>query len=91
MANLFRRSVLCTAVCAALTLSGCATHSDKLNFIDNEGTKTYAEAYEPARQMMLQGQWDAMRAKLNENTSREVKEQVKDENGEVRETARTER
>lgn len=43
MANLFRRSVLCTAVCAALTLSGCATHSDKLNFIDNEGTKTYAE------------------------------------------------
>ena len=91
MANLFRRSVLCTVVCAALTLSGCATHSDKLNFIDNEGTKTYAEAYEPARQMMLQGQWDAMRAKLNENTSREVKEQVKDENGEVRETARTEK
>lgn len=91
MNTLFRRSVLCAAVGAALVLSGCATHSDKLGFADSEGTKTYAEAYEPARQMMLQGQWDAMRAKLNENTSREVKEETKTDDGEIRQTARTEK
>lgn len=91
MNTLFRRSVLCAAVGAALVLSGCATHSDKLGFADNEGTKTYAEAYEPARQMMFQGQWDAMRAKLNENTSREVKEETKTAEGEIRQTVRTEK
>lgn len=41
MNTLFRRSVLCAAVGAALVLSGCATHSDKLGFADSEGTKTY--------------------------------------------------
>ena len=62
-----RRSGLSLAVIGALMLSGCATHSDKLGFAESETTKTYAEAYEPARQMLMLGQWDAVRAKLNEN------------------------
>lgn len=90
MTPFFRRSLLCMAVTGALILSGCATHSDKLGFIDSEGTKTYAEAYEPARQMLFQGQWDAMRAKLNENATQEVKEETKSEDGEIRQTVRTE-
>ena len=85
-----RRSGLSLAVIGALILSGCATHSDKLGFAESETTKTYAEAYEPARQMLMLGQWDAVRAKLNENSTKEVKEEVEGENGEIRKTVRHE-
>ena len=85
-----RRSGLSLAVIGALMLSGCATHSDKLGFAESETTKTYAEAYEPARQMLMLGQWDAVRAKLNENSTKEVKEEVEGENGEIRKTVRHE-
>ena len=85
-----RLSTLAAAVAGAMMLSGCATHSDKLGFAENEGTKTYAQAYEPARQMLQLGQWDVMRAKLAENSSREVKDKTQAEDGEVRETVRTE-
>lgn len=91
MNKVFRRSVMCAAVSAALLLSGCATHSDKLGFADGEGTKTYAAAYEPARQMLLDGRWDDLRNMLNQNTSREVKEEQKTESGEIRQTVRTEK
>lgn len=85
-----RRSGLSLAVIGALMLSGCATHSDKLGFAEGETTKTYAEAYEPARQMLMLGQWDAVRAKLNENSTKEVKEEVEGEDGEIRKTVRLE-
>lgn len=85
-----RRSGLSLAVIGALMLSGCATHSDKLGFAESETTKTYAEAYEPARQMLMLGQWDAVRAKLNENSTKEVKEEVEGDNGEIRKTVRHE-
>ena len=85
-----RRSGLSLAVIGALMLSGCATHSDKLGFAESETTKTYAEAYEPARQMLMLGQWDAVRAKLNENSTKEVKEEVEGEDGEIRKTVRHE-
>ena len=85
-----RRSGLSLAVIGALMLSGCATHSDKLGFAEGETTKTYAEAYEPARQMLMLGQWDAVRAKLNENSTKEVKEEVEGEDGEIRKTVRHE-
>ena len=85
-----RRSGLSLAVIGALILSGCATHSDKLGFAESETTKTYAEAYEPARQMLMLGQWDAVRAKLNENSTKEVKEEVEGDNGEIRKTVRHE-
>ena len=85
-----RRSGLSLAVIGALMLSGCATHSDKLGFAEGETTKTYAEAYEPARQMLMLGQWDAVRAKLNENSTKEVKEEVEGDNGEIRKTVRHE-
>ena len=86
-----RVSVLASAIASALLLSGCATHSDKLGFAENEGTKTYAEAYEPARNMLLQGQWDQVRAKLLENSSKEVKEELQGDDGEIRQTVRTEK
>lgn len=86
-----RTTLLATIVTATLLASGCATHSDRLGFAEGEGTKTYAQAYEPARQMMLNGQWEELRAKLNENGSREVKTQQKDEKGELREITRSER
>lgn len=85
-----RRSGLSLAVIGALMLSGCATHSYKLGFAESETTKTYAEAYEPARQMLMLGQWDAVRAKLNENSTKEVKEEVEGDNGEIRKTVRHE-
>lgn len=45
-------------------LTGCATHSDKLGFTKDEATMTYAQSYEPARQMLLAGEWDALRTTL---------------------------
>lgn len=88
--RIHRVTQLLTVVTVTLMASGCATHSDRLGFADSEGTKTYAQAYEPARQMMLNGQWDALRARLNENSSREIKEKQKDESGELREITRSE-
>ena len=90
MNKVFRRSLLGVAVSAALVLSGCATHSDKLGFADNEGTKTYAESYEPARVMFQQGQWDQLREKLNVNASKEVKIETKGEDGQVVKETKTE-
>lgn len=55
-------------------LTGCATHSDKLGFTKDEATMTYAQSYEPARQMLLAGEWDALRTTLQQNAMREVKE-----------------
>lgn len=85
-----RTTRMLTVVTALLLVSGCATHSDRLGFAESEGTKTYAQAYEPARQMMLNGQWDALRAKLNENSSRAIKEKQQDGTGQWREITRTE-
>lgn len=90
MNKVFRRSLLGVAVSTALVLSGCATHSDKLGFAEREGTKTYAEAYEPARQMFQQGQWDQLREKLNINASKEVTVEVKSEDGQVSQETKTE-
>lgn len=91
MNKVFRRSLLGVAVSTALVLSGCATHSDKLGFAESEGTKTYAEAYEPARQMFQQGQWDQLREKLNSNASKEVTVEVKSEDGQVSQETKTEK
>ena len=91
MNKVFRRSLLGVAVSTALVLSGCATHSDKLGFAEREGTKTYAEAYEPARQMFQQGQWDQLREKLNINASKEVTVEVKSEDGQVSQETKTEK
>lgn len=86
-----RISMLATAVTSALMLTGCATHSDKLGFADNESTKTYAQAYEPARNLLMQGQWDQVRATLLENSTKEVKDETQSEDGEIRQTIRTEK
>lgn len=91
MKRMLHVSILAMAVSGAMLLSGCATHSDRLGFADNEGSKTYAQAYEPARNMLLQGQWDQIRDKLLENSSKEVKENVQDTDNEVRQTVRTEK
>ena len=91
MKRMLHVSILAMAVSGAMLLSGCATHSDRLGFADNEGSKTYAQAYEPARNMLLQGQWDQIRDKLLENSSKEVKENVQDADNEVRQTVRTEK
>ena len=77
------------AVSVAAVLAGCAsTSSDTLGLADNEGTKTYAEAYAPAREMLMNGQFDEIRAKMVENGQKTVKTEEKDEAGNVKEVSR---
>ena len=58
-----KKLLLAAAVTAAL--AGCATtRSDSLGLAENEGVKTYAEAYQPARGLLTAGNFDEMRAKM---------------------------
>lgn len=55
------------AICAAAVLCGCATSSDRLGLAKDEATKTYAEAYQPARDMLIGNKLDELRTSLLEN------------------------
>lgn len=49
-----QKVLLAVAVTAAL--AGCATtRSDSLGLAENEAVKTYADAYQPARDMLFAG------------------------------------
>ena len=57
------------ALSVAALMTGCATgtRSDSLGLTQNEGVKTYAEAYMPARDMLNAGQFDELKAKILQN------------------------
>ncbi len=56
------------AVAVSAALAGCATtRSDSLGLAENEAVKTYAEAYQPARDMLFAGKFDELKAKVLEN------------------------
>lgn len=65
--NNIQKILLAAAVSAAL--AGCATgtRSDSLGLAENETVKTYAAAYQPARDMLNAGQFDELKAKVLKN------------------------
>ena len=69
------------AVAVSAALAGCATtRSDSLGLTENETVKTYAEAYQPARDMLFAGKFDELKAKMLENgKDKEGKELSKEE------------
>ena len=80
MKNKLKLSLVALSVAAVLV--GCATHSDSLGLTEQEGVKTYAEAYAPARDMLMNGQFDEIRSKMLENGKKTVKSEQKNEAGE---------
>lgn len=64
-----KRKIILTAVLASVAaLSGCATHSDKIGMTgEAEALQTYAQAYQPAREMLNAGKIDELNSKLLEN------------------------
>ena len=59
---------LLLAVAVSAALAGCATtRSDSLGLAENEAVKTYAEAYQPARDMLFAGKFDELKAQVLEN------------------------
>ena len=72
---------LLLAVAVSAALAGCATtRSDSLGLAENEAVKTYAEAYQPARDMLFAGKFDELKAKVLENgKDKEGKELTKEE------------
>lgn len=72
---------LALAIAAASAfLAGCATQSDTLGMTQDEATKTYAQAYDPARQMLLAGEFEKLHAELEKNsTNAETKEALTNE------------
>lgn len=55
---------LLLAVAVSAALAGCATtRSDSLGLAENEAVKTYAEAYQPARDMLFAGKFDELKAR----------------------------
>lgn len=72
---------LLLAVAVSAALAGCATtRSDSLGLAENETVKTYAEAYQPARDMLFAGKFDELKAKVLENgKDKEGKELTKEE------------
>lgn len=49
-----------------ISLSACAGKSDSLGLVDNEQTKTYAEAYAPARTALMEGNIATLLEKLDQ-------------------------
>lgn len=66
--------LLCT-----LGLMACAGKSDTLGLVNNEQTKTYAEAFAPAREALLTGRFDELVAKMNVNPYGREGKQLSDE------------
>lgn len=68
--NKLRLSLVAAA--AAAVLAGCATQSDTLGMTEDEATKTYAQAYDPARQMLMSGEFDKLHEELLKNVRKGV-------------------
>ena len=64
-----KRKLLITAILVSVAaMSGCATHSDRIGMTgEAESTQTYAQAYQPAREMLNSGKVEDLRAKMLEN------------------------
>lgn len=57
------------AAATAALLAGCATQSDTLGMTEDESTKTYAQAYDPARQMLIAGEFEKLHAEIEKNSA----------------------
>lgn len=91
---IFDKKILVLAVVSA-SLLGCATHSDKLGLSGSkdEATMTYAQAYQPARDLLNAGKTDELRKQLLENdkksdgktllTDEEMKDKLVDSSSEL--------
>ena len=62
--NHIQKLLLAVAVTAALTGCATGTRSDSLGFAQNEAVKTYADAYQPARDLLNAGKFDELQAKV---------------------------
>ncbi|WP_301097539.1 hypothetical protein, partial [Turicimonas muris] len=89
-----KRKLLITAILVSVAaMSGCATHSDRIGMTgEAESTQTYAQAYQPAREMLNSGKVEDLRAKMLENdktadgkvlTNEEMKEKLLETAGEL--------
>ena len=89
-----KRKLLITAILVSVAaMSGCATHSDRIGMTgEAESTQTYAQAYQPAREMLDSGKVEDLRAKMLENdktadgkvlTNEEMKEKLLETAGEL--------
>lgn len=66
MKNMYRITLVAVSIAALLT--GCATtRSDSLGLVNNEATKTYAAAYQPARDLLNAGNFDEIKTKMLAN------------------------
>ena len=87
--NKFQKVLAVVAVSGAL--AGCAStgmRSDSLGLSDNEALKTYAETYQPARDLLIAGKFDELKSKIISFEKRGVKTDEKGE--EVKEMTKEE-
>lgn len=69
----------CLGLLCVLGLAACAGKSDSLGLVEGEQTKTYAEAFAPARDALRAGRFDELVAKMNTNPSNADGERLSDE------------
>ncbi len=78
----------CLGLLCVLSFAACAGKSDSLGLVENEQTKTYAEAFAPAREALRAGRFDELVAKMNTNPSSEDGQRMSDEDAKERLIAR---